>query len=134
MAAKHHSHSKHASKKGREEALAQALARQGPPPMPPMPPGPPPGAAGMPPGMPPMPMQPGDSSPHETRESGENTVLIGDGGTPYQRYGPNPAESVDPNADYAAMDDKFSFEAKDTIQRLKPPLPRRQIKDGGGDG
>jgi hypothetical protein len=68
------------------------------------------------------------SSPHETRESGEDTVLIGDGGTPYQRYGPNPAESVDPNAAYAAMDDKFSFEVKDTIQRLKPPLPRRQIK------
>jgi hypothetical protein len=129
MATKHHSHSKHHAKKNREEALAQALAQQGPPPMPPgSPPGMPPG---QPPGMPPMPMQPGNSSPHETRESGENTVLIGDGGTPYQRYGPNPAESVDPNAAYAAMNDKFSFEAMDTIQRLKPPLPRRQIKDGG---
>lgn len=72
-----------------------------------------------------------NSNPKETRESGDNLVLIADGGGPFQAYGPRASEP-DACAAYEDQRDTFSMALPDKIQRLKL-YPRRQIVDNGGN-
>ena len=140
MPSKHHKHTKHEHKGvSREQKLAAMLAAQQAAQPPAPPPGPPPG----PPQAPPQPGPPtgpppggamvgqAQSNPSEYRASGDDMVLIGDGGGPFQAYGPyggyrNPAP-------YESERSQFAMEPQSDrpTERVRK-MPRRQIIDSGG--